>query len=134
MSERDSDRPELSPGDETLVRRVRELLPRHELDAERRVAVNEALDRRIERRRGAGWKLAGAAAATVAVAALLLLGRGTPDPVAPDAPVAPGPSAPLAERDTREVDALLALAETELSPAEDLPEDYEAIASLVWGG
>jgi hypothetical protein len=119
-----SDRPRDVDRDAELVRRIAENYRPTQPSPAERVAFRAALDVRIRRRaRGRLW-IAGAA--TAAVAAVLVLVRGSLPVGAPKAPVTP-----VAAIDADET--LLALA-LPASEAQTLPADYQAIEDLLLEG
>lgn len=130
--ERRAPRPqlELAPEEAHFVRRLADAYAPRPASPQERVAFRAELDRRIERGRSRPWlpALGGVAAAGLALA--LVLGQTGSAP-------APAPGASLA--DTSPEEALLALATAGSDTLEgeegdeNLPDEYEAIASLFLG-
>jgi len=118
----------LAPEDAEFVRRLADAYAPRPATPQERVAFRASLDRRIERAPRRPWLpvLGGVVAAGLALA--LVVGQTGP---------APAPDGSLA--DTTPEEALLALATVsadafaEAAGDEDLPDDYEAIASLFLG-
>ncbi|MGH0028446.1 MAG: hypothetical protein ACQGVC_01540 [Myxococcota bacterium] len=130
MSHRDPDRPDLGAQDAAFVEHVAQLTRAPQPSAARRVAFQAELDRRIAR--GAAWDRlpvwAGGAVALLALALVLRPGGPVPGGQGPaDVPVAGAPSS---------VEVLLSLADEYSDETTDtrLPDEYEAIASLILDG
>ncbi len=145
MTPNDDDRPELSSEDARFVRRIAEAWAPPEPTAARRARFDARLAERLARRRSPRRALV--LAATLAAAALVVLVRVggetgrtgvTEKPKAPQGIASAPPIAP-AESATAE-ETLIALAsDRALASAvagsdrdEALPEDYQAIASLLY--
>jgi hypothetical protein len=142
MSDRRSnpDAVDLNPEDRAFVDRLSNAYAAPEMSPARRVAFRKQLDRRTTAPRGAKglrWVTAGLVAT---LAAVLLLtstsnppsSENVPAQVALEDGVIVAPDATLQE--TTPEEALFSLAfESQFDEASDLPDDYEAIASLFLG-
>lgn len=148
-----ADVPELSPADARLVSRIEESYRAPERLPAARVAFQDALDARLARGRG-GLVAAGRARAFAGVAAVgalgvlawaIFAGLGAGDALEPDRNVAQRSSTPVvvamaesggiepANFEATPEEALLALSEDGTESLGELPDDYEAIASLFLG-
>lgn len=134
MTPLEPDRPELSSEDAAFVEQLRQTYRWPERSGARRAAFRSRIDERLAQR-GRGWRgLLVPVALTAAAAAALVVWLALPPGSEPDAG-APLVATTQPASETPE-DAILALTEpgSEIDRNSSLPEDYEAISSLLLGG
>lgn len=128
MTPREPQRPELEPGDERLLARLREAYRPEPLTRAQRAAFDAALQARLERRRVRLWMPVLALGAAAALLSLVL--------VAPERePAGAGPRVAALEHEAWAAELLLSdgagYGEEDAAAGDDLPPQYAAIASLL---